>query len=217
MRVTCSSPSPPGCLTRLEKITDRELEDDGLLTRDGPEGDAPLEPKGADGRLPPEAESPAGAVGADIERVETGVLGCIHVERNELAVLVLEIEGVADVGEDHAANSHLVEDGELDLRVADHLHVAADEEVAERAVRRLGALGADHRTQRTRREPADVIDAAHEVALEDRDAAIVPAGNEAEVPLEPKHERTPERIKGACDRFVAREDVLRCDEIRVGD
>src|ERR1022692_643635 len=99
MRVTCSSPSPPGCLTRLEKITDRELEDDGLLAGQRPEGDAPFEPQRADGGLPAETEAPAGAVGADVEGVLAGILGLVDAERPQLAVLVFQVERVADVGE----------------------------------------------------------------------------------------------------------------------
>src|SRR5580698_5009843 len=140
--------------TFLEKVADGELEDDGLFAGDGPKRDAPLEAQRTDGRLPAEAEPPAGAVGADVERVLAGVLRHVDVERLQLAVLVFQVEGVADVGEDDAADADLVEDRELDLRVADDLHVAADEEVVEGAVRRLRALGADDRPQRARREAA---------------------------------------------------------------
>ena len=64
------SPSPAGCLTPedLEKVADRELEDDGLLAGERPERDAPLEAQRTDGREPAEPEAPAGAVGVDVER-----------------------------------------------------------------------------------------------------------------------------------------------------
>src|SRR5207248_7295918 len=113
---------------RLKKVADCEFEDDGLLAGEGPERDAPLEPERADRREPAETEPPAGAVGVDVERAQAGVLAVGDVERLQLAVLIFQVEGVASVGEHDAADTHLVEDGELDLGVGDDLDVAADQE-----------------------------------------------------------------------------------------
>ena len=136
--------------------------------------------------------------------------------RPQLAVLILEVERVAHVGEDHAADADLVEDRELDLGVAQHLHVAADEEALQRRVLGLLRQRLDHRAERPRREAADVVDAAHEVALEDRHAVRIAAGDEPALELQAEHERPPDRIEEARRRLVAREDVLRQQEV-VGD
>src|SRR5882672_2669851 len=149
-----------------KEIANRELENDGLLARERPERDTPLEAQRADGRKPAEAKAPALAIGAEVERRVARILAGIDVRGFELAVLTLEVERVAHVGEDHAADADLVEDRELDLRVAQHLHVAADQEVAQARVLGLLSQRLDDRPQRPRREAADVVDAAHEVALE---------------------------------------------------
>src|SRR6185503_16167753 len=105
----------------LEEIADGELEQQGLIVGPAPvERDAPLEAQGPDRREPAEAPT---------ERVE-------HAEE-QVVLLVLEELGVRGVGvagvvEDHPANSDLLEDGELDLEVEDHLLVAAGAEVLRR-------------------------------------------------------------------------------------
>src|SRR5262245_18720493 len=120
------------CLTSLEEVSDRELENDGLLPREGLERDAPLEPEGPDGREPAEPESPALTVGREIEGPDAGVLAVVHGGRTDLAVLIFKVERVAHVGEHDAPDADLVEDGELDLGVHDHVHVSADQEVPQR-------------------------------------------------------------------------------------
>src|SRR5262245_56664298 len=87
------------CLTRLEKVADRKLEDDGLLAGQGLERDAPLEAQGPDRREPAETEAPALTVRGEVEGIEAGVLAVIHHRRFDLAVLIFEVEGVAHVGE----------------------------------------------------------------------------------------------------------------------
>ena len=100
---------------------------------------------------------------------------------------------------------------ELDLGVADHLHVAADAGSSrERGVLRLSLGRSDDRTQRARREAADVVDAADEVALADRHAARIAAGDEADLGLSAQHERPPDAgSSSAANRPVADEVVLR--------
>src|ERR1043165_5028529 len=90
------------CLTRLEKVADRKLEDDRLLAGEGLERNAPLEAQGADGREPAEPEAPALSVRRPVQRAHAGVLARVHHRRLDLAVLVLEVERVAHVSEDDA-------------------------------------------------------------------------------------------------------------------
>ena len=141
-------------------------------------------------------------------RALAGVLAHVDVERRELAVLIFQVEGVAAVGEHDAADPDLVEDGELDLGVGDHLDVAADQEGVQRGVGRLRGERPDDRPQRQRGEPADVVDAAREVALEDRHAARVAADDQIPFQLGAEHERAPERIEEARHPLVAVEGVL---------
>src|SRR5436189_3583555 len=118
-RDICISSGSGRCLTRLEEVSDRELENDRLLPGQGLEGNAPLEPERTDGREPAEPEPPALPVGRQVERPHAGVLAVVHQGRPDLAVLILEVEGVAHVGEHDAPDADLVEDRELDLGVHD--------------------------------------------------------------------------------------------------
>src|SRR3954471_6637056 len=201
----------------LEKVTDCEFEDDGLLAREGPERDAPLEPERADRREPAEPEPPARAVGVDVQGTQAGVLTVGDIEWLQFAVLIFQIEGVATVGEHDAPDPDLVEDRKLDLGVGDDLDVAADQERVQRAVRRLRGQRADDRPQRQRGEPADVVDAAREVTLEDRHAARVAADDQVPLQLGPEDERSPERIEEPRHTLIAVEDVLRERDVGIGD
>jgi hypothetical protein len=64
-----------------------------------------------------------------------------------VAIGVLEVERVAHVGEDHAPDAHLREQRELDLGVADHLHVPADPELSQEGIRGLIGGRLDDRAQ----------------------------------------------------------------------
>src|SRR5262245_45743760 len=76
-RDICISSGSGRCLTRLEKVSDRELENDGLLAGEGFERHTPLEAQGADRGEPAEPEPPALAIRRVVEGPEAGVLAVV--------------------------------------------------------------------------------------------------------------------------------------------
>ena len=108
--------------------------------------------------------------------------------------MFFQVVGIADVGEHHAANPHLVEDGDFDFGLAQGAKVSTHGKGLERRIWILRTGHADLGAQRIEREASDVIDAAGEVTLEDRHPLLIPAGDETSLGLETQGEWSPKRV-----------------------
>src|ERR1041385_822550 len=192
------SEATPSEATGLEKVPDRELEHQRVLTGLRVERDAPLEPEWADRREPAEAEADRLAQ-ARCQRVGDPEAG-VELDRDRAvaaleagAVAILEVVRVAHVVEHDARDADLLERRELDLAVEDDLHVAAERQAAERLADVAGRLRQQLGPQRARRVAADVVDAADQVALGDRHAERVGRRREADLGVDLEDERSPDR------------------------
>src|SRR5438046_1049090 len=83
---------------RSEEVADGELEIAALFVGQRLEREAPLEAQGSERREPPDADAPRGA---DIEKATEPKTGVRHVEGrggSGIAVELLEVPGVSEVG-----------------------------------------------------------------------------------------------------------------------
>ena len=163
--------------------------------RSGPSGENQRKPKPHDVRSVREA----------VDAVEAGAdLGILDRDAAGLAVVFLEVPGVAGVGEDDAAQAHRFDDRELELEVLEVLQVAADvRAVRDREAVRIGLRReADARADGAVAEAAHVEDAAQEEAREDRHALVDGLVTCPALDVELEHEALAERVVEAADAAV---------------